>query len=45
MKTLIAKSTVVDARGSTVMPGLIDSHAHPVFGEVVKGGGPSAGGH
>ena len=25
--------TVVDARGSTVMPGLIDSHCHPVFGD------------
>jgi len=25
--------TVVDARGSTVMPGLIDSHVHPVFGD------------
>jgi enamidase len=24
---------VVDARGSTAMPGLIDSHAHPVFGD------------
>src|SRR2546425_2981920 len=25
--------TVVDARGSTVMPGLIDSHVHPMFGD------------
>jgi enamidase len=25
--------TVVDARGSTVIPGLIDSHCHPVFGD------------
>ena len=25
--------TVIDARGSTVMPGLIDSHVHPVFGD------------
>src|SRR5574342_1242390 len=25
--------TVIDARGSTVMPGLIDSHCHPVFGD------------
>jgi enamidase len=25
--------TVVDARGSTIMPGLIDSHVHPVFGD------------
>src|SRR3984893_12288475 len=24
---------VVDARGSTVVPGLIDSHCHPVFGD------------
>jgi len=24
---------VIDARGSTVMPGLIDSHVHPVFGD------------
>lgn len=24
---------VVDARGSTVLPGLIDSHVHPVFGD------------
>jgi enamidase len=24
---------VVDARGSTVIPGLIDSHCHPVFGD------------
>jgi len=24
---------VVDARGTTVMPGLIDSHVHPVFGD------------
>ena len=25
--------TVIDARGTTVMPGLIDSHVHPVFGD------------
>src|SRR5262245_5585630 len=25
--------TVVDARGTTVMPGLIDSHCHPVVGD------------
>ncbi len=25
--------TVVDAQGTTVMPGLIDSHVHPVFGD------------
>jgi enamidase len=25
--------TVIDARGSTVIPGLIDSHVHPVFGD------------
>jgi enamidase len=25
--------TVIDARGSTAMPGLIDSHCHPVFGD------------
>ncbi|MFQ5829333.1 MAG: amidohydrolase family protein [Candidatus Methylomirabilia bacterium] len=25
--------TVVDAKGSTVFPGLIDSHVHPVFGD------------
>ena len=24
---------VVDAKGSTVMPGLVDSHVHPVFGD------------
>ena len=24
---------VVDAKGSTVMPGLVDSHIHPVFGD------------
>jgi enamidase len=24
---------VVDARGTTVMPGLVDSHVHPVFGD------------
>ncbi len=24
---------VIDARGTTVLPGLIDSHAHPVFGD------------
>lgn len=25
--------TVIDARGTTVIPGLIDSHCHPVFGD------------
>jgi len=25
--------TVIDAHGSTVIPGLIDSHCHPVFGD------------
>jgi enamidase len=25
--------TVIDAQGTTVMPGLIDSHVHPVFGD------------
>lgn len=25
--------TVIDAHGTTVVPGLIDSHAHPVFGD------------
>jgi enamidase len=25
--------TVIDARGSAVIPGLIDSHCHPVFGD------------
>ena len=25
--------TVIDAKGTTVMPGLIDSHVHPVFGD------------
>jgi enamidase len=25
--------TVIDARGTTVMPGLLDSHVHPVFGD------------
>jgi enamidase len=25
--------TVIDAHGTTVIPGLIDSHAHPVFGD------------
>ncbi|MGH7264682.1 MAG: amidohydrolase family protein [Candidatus Rokuibacteriota bacterium] len=25
--------TVVDAKGTTVVPGLIDSHVHPVFGD------------
>ncbi len=26
-------ATVIDARGTTVAPGLIDSHVHPVFGD------------
>ncbi len=25
--------TVIDVKGSTVIPGLIDSHCHPVFGD------------
>ncbi len=25
--------TVIDAHGTTVMPGLVDSHVHPVFGD------------
>jgi enamidase len=25
--------TVIDARGTTVIPGLLDSHCHPVFGD------------
>ena len=25
--------TVIDAHGTTVLPGLIDSHVHPVFGD------------
>ena len=25
--------TVIDCHGTTVMPGLIDSHVHPVFGD------------
>ncbi len=25
--------TVIDAKGTTVIPGLIDSHCHPVFGD------------
>ena len=28
-----AADTVIDAHGTTVMPGLIDSHVHPVFGD------------
>jgi enamidase len=28
-----AADTVIDARSTTVMPGLIDSHVHPVFGD------------
>jgi enamidase len=28
-----ADDTIIDARGSTVIPGLIDSHVHPVFGD------------
>jgi enamidase len=28
-----AAETIIDARGTTVMPGLIDSHVHPVFGD------------
>jgi enamidase len=26
-------ATVIDAKGTTAIPGLIDSHAHPVFGD------------
>lgn len=26
-------NVVIDARGTTVMPGLIDSHSHPLFGD------------
>ena len=26
-------TTVIDARGTCVCPGLIDSHVHPVFGD------------
>ena len=26
-------ATVIDAKGTTAFPGLIDSHAHPVFGD------------
>jgi len=29
----VAADQVVDAHGSTAIPGLIDSHAHPVFGD------------
>src|SRR3970282_725141 len=25
--------TVIDAKGTTVIPGLLDSHCHPVFGD------------
>ena len=25
--------TIIDAKGSTLIPGLIDSHCHPVFGD------------
>jgi enamidase len=25
--------TVIDARGTTILPGLVDSHVHPVFGD------------
>jgi enamidase len=28
-----ADDTIIDARGSTVVPGLIDSHVHPAFGD------------
>ncbi len=28
-----AADVLIDARGTTVMPGLVDSHAHPVFGD------------
>jgi enamidase len=28
-----APTQLIDAKGSTAMPGLIDSHAHPVFGD------------
>jgi enamidase len=26
-------ATMIDARGTTILPGLIDSHVHPVFGD------------
>ncbi|MGO1543389.1 MAG: amidohydrolase family protein [Gulosibacter sp.] len=29
----LANATVIDAQGCTVVPGLIDSHAHPVIGD------------
>src|SRR5215813_9489911 len=32
-RPLLDADTVIDARGSTVIPGLIDSHCHPVFGD------------
>jgi enamidase len=28
-----AADVVIDARGTTVMPGLVDSHSHPTFGD------------
>jgi enamidase len=31
--TTTTADTVIDANGLTVMPGLIDSHVHPVFGD------------
>ncbi|WP_152039481.1 amidohydrolase family protein [Salinigranum salinum] len=31
--TTTTAETVVDARGATLAPGLIDSHVHPVFGD------------
>ena len=30
---LALADTVIDARGSCLCPGLIDSHVHPVFGD------------
>lgn len=30
--TVSPSTTVIDARGKTVMPGLVDSHTHPIFG-------------
>ncbi len=30
---LAGATTTIDAKGSPVAPGLIDSHCHPVFGD------------